>query len=196
MFVSKSLLCYHANMRKTKIHLPISNEGRKIKIVPTQPVIFLAGPIGNAPHWHNDAIQYLLDKDVDAFIASPRRTIDEKLKDLIQNDTGSYEEFPRQRAWEQYYLYKASENGCIFFYLPQEFSKEDPQKVYAHITMLELGEWIARHKINPKIKMIVATNGNFPEWHTIKFELETEGQVPTFHSLNEGLDAVMRVIEE
>lgn len=183
--------------RKTKVHLPISNKGRKIKIFPTQPVIFLAGPIRNAEHWHNTAIQYLLDKNVDAFVASPRRTADESLRPYIEIDDASYEVFPRQRAWEQYYLNQAADNGCILFYLPKETSEKDaPEKVYAHITMMELGEWIARHKVNPKINLIVASDGDFPEWSTIRFELETEGVHSIYSSLEDGLNAAIRAIEK
>ncbi len=181
------------NDRKTKVCLPITNEGRKVKIVPSQPVIFLAGPIRNAPHWQDDAIRYLLDKNVDVFVASPRRAIEESLKSFVELDNPGYELFPRQRAWEQYYLYQAADDGCILFYLPKEAEvKDDLEKVYAHITMMELGEWIARHKANPSMNLVIATDGNFPEWSTIEFELRTEGITSIFTSLEEGLDEVIK----
>ena len=181
------------NTRKTTIHLALTDKDRKVKIVPAQPVIFLAGPIRNAPDWQSEAIKFLLDKDVDAFVASPRRTAPDSLRPFIAKDNNQYEVFERQRAWEQYYLYKASDNGCIFFYLPAESKvKDDEEKVYAHITMMELGEWIARHKANPEVNLIVATDGDFPEWSTIKFELESESISAIYTSLQEGLEAVIQ----
>ncbi len=180
---------------KTRIHLPITYQGRKVKIIPTQPVIFLAGPIRNAPHWHDEAIKFLLNENADVFIASPRRTIHADLIKFVELDNNSYEIFERQRTWERYYLDAASENGCIVFYLPKESEiKDDPNKVYAHITMMELGEWIARYKHDREIGLIVATDGNFPEWSTVKYELEQDG-IPYVDSLEKGLKYALSHIE-
>ncbi len=191
-------MCYDTGMSdlKTKVHLPITDQGRKVKIVPTQPVIFLAGPIRNAPVWQDDAIKYLIDQNVDAFVASPRRTIREELRPFVEADNSDYEIFERQRAWEQYYLYKAADRGCILFYLPKEAEiKDDQEKVYAHITMMELGEWIARRKEDPEIHLVVATDGSFPEWSTIEFELKTEGVTNIYSSLADGLKAVVEFVK-
>ena len=43
------------------------------------PLIFLAGPIGSAPNWQDEAIDFLLSKDSDLIIASPRREIRDNL---------------------------------------------------------------------------------------------------------------------
>jgi len=40
--------------------------------------------------------------------------------------------------------------------------------------MLELGEWIARCTSNKEINLVIGTDGSFPEWSTIKNEIETE----------------------
>ncbi len=164
------------NIVKTKIHLPISNENRKVKIIPNQPVVFLAGPIRNAPPWRDEVIETLLEKNLNIFIASPSRTISDKLRPHVEIDNKEYEVFERQRAWEQYYLDAASKNGCILFYLPKESeTKEVPDKIYAHITMLELGEWLVRHEIDKNINLIIATDWNFSEWSTIEYEIKTFG---------------------
>lgn len=159
----------------TKFHIPISNEGRKVKIKTDLPIIFLAGPIRNAPKWQENAIEFFLKKDKSVFVASPTRTIKESLNIYLEKDRKEYEIFERQRAWEQYYLDGASKNGCIIFWLPEESSKKEyPDKVYAHITMLELGEWIIRKKLNPNINIVIGTDRQFPEWSTIEYEIKTE----------------------
>ncbi len=168
---------------KTKIHLPRSSDGEKIgtrpvKIETDLPVIFLAGPILNAPKWHEEAIRLLLRKNKAIFIASPTRELSSDLTELVEKDDQSkYEIFPRQRAWEQYYLYAASKKGCILFWLPGEAEeKEVPDKIYAHMTMLELGGWIARCKMDQSINLVIGTDGNFPEWSTVEYEIRTELQ--------------------
>lgn len=182
---------------ETTVHLPINENDRKVKIVTPKPIIFLAGPIRNAPPWRNEAIKLLIEKDLGVFIASPARTISEELRPYVEKDKVEYELFERQRAWEQYYLYEAAKKGCVFFYLPKESeTKEVEDKVYSHITMLELGEWIERHKNNKKINLVIATDGSFPEWSVVKYELEKEGVTNIYLSLTEGIDAVARLVSK
>jgi hypothetical protein len=182
--------------RNTKIHLPISDKGRKVKIETNLPVLFLAGPIRNAPKWQEEAIELLLEKNESIFVASPTRTIKPSLMSYVETDKPEYEVFERQRAWEQYYLSSASQKGCIIFWLPKEVQpKEVEEKVYAHITMLELGEWIARKKNNQNIKIVIGTDGQFPEWSTIEYEIKIELpdlQIKT--SLKETIDTALSFI--
>jgi hypothetical protein len=62
------------------------------------------------------------------------------------------------------------------------------------MTMLELGEWIVRHKMDPAINMVIATDGEFPEWSTVLFELKTEGVDHIVGSLEEGIDLAIDLI--
>jgi len=180
---------------KTKIHLPCSyygNEIRKnVEIGPDNlPVIFLAGPIRNAPKWQEEAVRIFLKRNESVFVASPTRELSHDLMKFVEKDDPSkYQTFERQRAWEQNYLYAASKKGCIIFYLPKEMEeKEFPEKLYSHITMMELGEWIARRKENEGINLVIATDGDFPEWSTIHYELKTEiPNVPVCKSLEEAI---------
>lgn len=189
-------------MNKTKIHTPCSyykSETRKnVKIETDLPVVFLAGPIRNAPKWQNEAIKMFIEKGKELFIASPRREVGSDLIEFTEKDNPSnYQQFDRQRAWEQYYLYSASKNGCIIFYLPKEAEKEDLNKVYGHITMMELGEWIARCKENPEINLIIGTDGEFPEWSTIEYEIKTEiPNTPICNSLEETIETAINLINQ
>lgn len=180
--------------RNTKIHLPISNKGRKVKIETELPVIFLAGPIRNAPKWQEEAIKILLEKNENVFVASPTRKVHPHLMPFMEVDKDEYEVFPRQRAWEQYYLNTASQKGCIIFNLPKEAEvKEFPDKIYAHITMMELGEWIARCKQDKEINLVICTDGNFSEWSTIEFEIKTElPMVPIVNSLEKAIETALK----
>lgn len=164
-----------------------------MKIETDVPVLFLAGPIRNAPKWHEDAVAILLEINREIFIAAPVRHLRWDLIQLAEKDTGLYQQFERQRAWEQYYLYAAAQKGCIVFWLPKESEcKDDIHKVYAHITMMELGQWIARCKTNRGINLVIGTDGHFPEWSTIEFEIKTEiPHVRIFSTLKETLDAAL-----
>jgi len=169
---------------------------KNVKIEASRPVIFLAGPIRNAPKWQEEAINIFLEKNEAVFVASPTRELGSDLMLFTEVDKPSeYELFERQRAWEQYYLYTAAEKGCIIFYLPKEAEeKEFPDKLYAHITMMELGEWIARCKMDKEINLVIGTDGNFPEWSTIEYELRTELPiVPICNSLKETIETAIRL---
>ncbi len=186
-----------------KLHIPISDRDRKVKIEPEFPVLFLAGPIRNAPKWQEEAIKYIIDWElirfnvpINIFVASPTRTLSPKLMALCEKDDDNYEEFSRQRAWEQYYLNEAAERGCIVFWLPKEAEiKDDENKVYAHITMMELGEWIARK--TPDTNIVIGTDGEFPEWSTIKYEIESEHDIaiPICYSLEETITKALTLIQ-
>lgn len=187
-------------MPNTKIHLPVHHsltgsgeKGRKVKILTKLPILFLAGPIRNAPRWHSDAMRIVLQKDAPVFIASPARHVEDDLFEFVEKDREEYETFPRQRAWEQYYMYTAAEDGCILFWFPQEeLPKKHAEKVYAHISMVELGKWIERKKIFPQTRLVIGTDGSFPEWDTIRFEIETElPGLPVYYSLKETVEAAL-----
>lgn len=184
------------------IHMPVSPDGdlgkRRFVNIPTSlPILFLAGPIRNAPQWHSDSIRIANDLDWSGFIASPARNLEADLLDLIEPDNGEYNVFPKQRAWEQHYMYQAAERGCIMFWLCKELSiKQFPDKVYAHITMLELGKWIERRKLLHQTRLAIGTDGEFPELSTIEFEIKTE--LPGFviqRSLRETVEAAFKAIQ-
>lgn len=184
---------------KTKIHLPRScygNEMRKnVNIGTNLPTIFLAGPIRNAPRWQEKAVKIFLEKNEAVFVASPTRDLSLDLMPFVERDNPfNYQTFERQRAWEQHYLYSASNKGCIIFYLPKEAEvKEFPDKLYAHITMMELGEWIARCKADKEINLVIGTDGNFPEWSTIEYEIKTElPMTPICSSLEETVETALK----
>lgn len=187
--------------KKTKIHLPVSFNGngiarKNVKIETDLPVLFLAGPIRNAPKWQEEAIKILIKKDEEIFVASPTRDLSDDLLSCLEVDNENYETFERQRAWERYYLNQASSRGCIVFWLPKEAEvKEVPDKVYAHITMMELGEWIARCTADKEMNLVIGTDGNFPEWSTIENEIKEElGMFHICTSLEETIESALRHI--
>jgi len=65
------------------------------------PLIFLAGPIMNAPLWQDRAIEFLFSQTDKVAVASPRREVNERFSKYILKGDETY--FPRQRAWERYY---------------------------------------------------------------------------------------------
>ena len=132
------------------------------------PLIFLAGPIGSAPNWQNEAIDYLFSLNSDLVIASPRRGARESIVSYLL--TGNENYFSRQRAWERHYLDIASKTGAILFWLPGE-AEHKCEKVYGAMTRLEIGQWMTNYRHDKEVRFCVGSEGNFPELDTIKYDL-------------------------
>ncbi len=132
-----------------------------------KPVIFLLGPIRSAPLWQDDAIRFLLHEDV--LIASPRRSVDDSLKQYVASGDKSY--FPRQRAWEWHYQEIASQNGALLFWLPKE-AVHNCKKSYGLMTSNEFGHWTAMQQMYGNIPLVFGTDGGFNEWSTFEYDLK------------------------
>ena len=135
------------------------------------PLIFLAGPIGSAPNWQDEAIDFLFSQESNLVIASPRRGVGDKIAPYIATGDETY--FPRERAWERHYLDIASKIGAILFWLPGE-AEHDCNKVYGAMTRVEIGQWMTRYNLNNNVRFCVGSDGKFPELHTIEFDLRLD----------------------
>lgn len=133
-----------------------------------EPIIFLAGPIGSAPKWHEEAIDLLFKEEPGLIIASPNWGV----KDLFAHYvcTGDDAHFEKQRMWENHYMDLASKKGAILFWLPGE-EKHNCQKVYGATTRLELGEWITQFRYDPSVRFCIGSDGSFPEMSPIRTDL-------------------------
>lgn len=186
--------------RGTRVHIPTAPPG-KIFIVPPEdelgrmPTIFLAGPVRNAPKWQEEAIRLLVETNESVFVASPTRYVSDDIVPFLEVDSpaGDYIVVDRQRDWELRYLELAEEYGCILVWLPAEAEvKEHPEKIYAHITMMELGGLITKCESNEKINLVIGTDRKFPEWPTILFDLETKvPHVQIHYTLKEAVEAAL-----
>jgi hypothetical protein len=125
-------------------------------------LIFLAGPISNAPLWQDKAIEILRGLDKSIYIASPHKS-----------DVSSHNEsdkdgiFLKQLDWEVEYLEKASKNGAILFWLPTAQS-HDCKRSYARDTRGELGEWRGRLMHDKSIKIAIGGEDEFDGFDIIK----------------------------
>lgn len=135
------------------------------------PLIFLAGPIKSAPNWQDEAIGFLFSQEENLVIASPRRGIRDVIAPYVIPGDETY--FPRQRAWERHYLDMASKTGAILLWLPGE-AEHDCKKVYGAMTRVELGQWITRYHFDKNVRFCIGSDGNFPELHTIEFDLKMD----------------------
>jgi len=133
-----------------------------------EPIIFLAGPIGSAPKWHQEAIEFIMSKNLELIIASPSTTGHEKFTDYILE--GDDTKWGRQRAWELHYIDLASKHGCLMFWLPGE-AQHSCYKVYGGTTRLELGEAITDYKHDKSYRFCVGTNQQFPEAGPIHYDM-------------------------
>ena len=140
------------------------------------PLIFLAGPIRSAPNWQDEAIEIIFAHNPEVVVASPRRGVRENLEKYVLSGDANF--FPRQRAWERHYLDVAGkpeseQGGAVLFWLPGE-AEHNCQKVYGAMTRLELGQWMANYRHDPEVRFCVGSDGNFPDLHTIAYDLKLD----------------------
>lgn len=135
------------------------------------PLIFLAGPIKSAPNWQAEAIDILFSLNQDIIVASPKKEFGDEILQYVMQGNENY--FPRQRAWERYYLDIASKAGSILFWLPGE-ERHDCKKVYGAMTRIELGQWMTKYKNEKSIRLCFGSDGNFPELSVIKYDLSLD----------------------
>ncbi|HJX05189.1 MAG TPA: hypothetical protein VJ461_00595 [Candidatus Nanoarchaeia archaeon] len=132
------------------------------------PLIFLAGPIMNAPKWQYEAIELIISADDEVLIASPTRELKEDLKKYLIPGIENY--FHRQREWERHYLDIASQIGAIMFWLPAP-AVHTCDVVYGAMTRIELGQWMTNYRHDKSVRFCVGTDGNFPGFRTIVYDL-------------------------
>jgi calcineurin-like phosphoesterase family protein len=126
-------------------------------------IIFLAGPIQGSVNWQDTAIKLLKDElPKDCKIACPRLP--------YKPDEFNYN---KQVDWETEYLKMASSDGIILFWLANE-EHHDPERCYAQTTRFELATWLERQKNNPKIKICIGIEKDFPGKKYIEKKIEDE----------------------
>lgn len=142
---------------------------RPPEIVSTSiPVIFLAGPIQNAPEWHQEAIAMF---PTTTLIACPKR--EGHRKPLEVSD------YAAQVDWETTYLNRASESGIILFWLPVAVS-HNCDRPYAQTTRFELGEWWTKaSNYDNNIKLLVGIEKGFPNERYLKHRLSKNMEIYT-----------------
>jgi len=135
------------------------------------PLIFLAGPIGSAPNWQDEAIGFLFSQKPDLVIASPRKGTRANIAPYII--TGNEFYFSRQRAWERYYIDIASKTGAVLFWLPGE-AEHNCKKVYGAMTRFEAGLVLGWYKYDKGVSFCVGTDGRFSEFDTMLYDFTTD----------------------
>lgn len=132
------------------------------------PLIFLAGPIGSAPEWQDQATRFIFSQEKDATVVNPRRYVSSDLIEYLAKGDNNF--FSRQRAMERHYLDLASKKGVIMFWLPGE-EKHKCEKVYGAMTRYELAQWSTRYSFDNSLRICIGTDGKFPEMRTIAYDL-------------------------
>lgn len=187
-------------MGAIELHIARSKKDRKQLINTEKSVLFLAGPIRNALKWHDIAIRFIVSYRFGwpLFIVAPIHKT-EKYSEILVDDSMSAPVFERQRAWELHYLELAAKKGCTVFWLsnPAPFPEHEG-KVYAHITMMELGNAVERKRHEgDAFNLVVGVDNNFPEWETIKLDLDTKApSVPICYTLEDTIKSAIKLIEK
>jgi len=127
-------------------------------------LVFIGGPIQNAPAWHEKAISTLEDLIPGVTVACPKRPAGVK-KDFSQD---KYEE---QVDWETYYLNSSYMMGGILFWLPVQESRSD--RPYGQTTRFELGEWKTKFQVNP-FPFSVGIEPGFPNEKYLRRRLQQD----------------------
>jgi hypothetical protein len=107
----------------------------------SKPVVFLAGPIAGAPHWHADAIDLFARAAAeegarDYAIACPRPP------NWTLAKHSSFAEFEANEIWEQEHIEKAMQHGVLIFWLAGEVVHQYG-RAYAQTCRVQLGESLA-----------------------------------------------------
>lgn len=149
-----------------------------------RPLIFLAGPIENAPKWHAKAIKLIVNRYPEVIIAVPVwNRAGFASYNILEGDDSR---FPRSRLWELHYMDHASTNGAVLFWLPGPGKITNPKKVYGAMTRVDIGEMIERYRGDKTTRFCVGTNGKFPEFHTIECDLSVRApDIPIRKTLRE-----------
>lgn len=123
------------------------------------PSIFLAGPIQDAPPWHEDAIRILSDMlkdwETPCTIACPKRS----WKPRPLTNAG----YRGQVAWEIQHLRYAD---VVMFWLPVQETYSD--RPYAQTTRFELGETFSRSLLMENVRFIIGMEKGFPNERYIR----------------------------
>jgi hypothetical protein len=130
-------------------------------------LVFIGGPIQNAPAWHEKAINILENSIPGVTVACPKRHTDTKdtKKDFSQD---MYNE---QVDWETYYLNSSYMMGGILFWLPCSETKSE--RPYGQTTRFELGEWKTKFQINP-FPFSVGIEPGFPNERYLRRRLQQD----------------------
>ena len=154
------------------------------------PLIFLAGPIRGASDWQSSAAEYLLSKNTDLIVATPRRESTESLSKYKLQGRTDY--FNTQRAWERHYLEIAAYAGCIMFWLPGETDHEC-KKSYGAMTRLELGQAMTEYRHDKDYRFVIGSDGKFSELDIIKYDLKLDApDKKIFTTLEETCDEAIK----
>lgn len=150
------------------------------------PLIFLAGPIGGAPHWQDKAIE-IISEGCGIYIASPSTKLRKK---YIENSLPLDRITQTQLEWERFYLDYASTRGCVLFWLPTQIEptpinpKTGFPKPYARDTRGELREFAVNKYF--KINSVIGAEENFDGLNVIKRNLlEIDPKIEFHNTLEE-----------
>ncbi len=136
------------------------------------PLFFLAGPVLGGGDWQRRMTDLLLHRVGDCIIVNPSRyqANHPQYQYQIKGSRGSFE---TQTLWERYYLREAAlefPTGCIIFWLPceSETAPRDDGNPYAMDTRGEVSEWRTHLQYNPKVRLVIGAEPDFPGLRTIR----------------------------
>jgi len=114
---------------------------------PSDPAIFLAGPITDAPNWQLDAVRILRERARSPiFIFNPRQ---EKSPTVVEFTDEMYYE---QVNWELNHLKHCTGYGVILFWMAcPVIARKAPERAYAQTTRLEFGKYSALSNFGAKV---------------------------------------------
>lgn len=161
------------------------------------PLFFLAGPVQGGGDWQRRILPLIKRYEEHCLVASPcRYKEDDELRKLHALPYSGDGIFERQTNWERHYLERASQNGCILFWLSCE-DKYNPRtdgQPYARDTQGELGAWRVHLKYNSSVRVVIGAEPGFPGLSVIKCNLDGDlgKDFPIYSTMEETVKAAVR----
>lgn len=159
------------------------------------PLFFLAGPVRGAGDWQWNCCE-LINAQLPHFYAALPCRYTNSHPALAFALTGPTDKFDRQLTWERHYIEQAALAGCLIFWLPCE-KADDPRvgdEPYAMDTRGELGEWRGRMMNDPRLRIVVGAEPNFPGLSQIQRNFTQALQRPFV--IHDSLNAVVHAALE
>lgn len=138
----------------------------------TGPLIFLAGPIQQAPNWQAEAIRLIASIRPQVLIANPR------------GPEPWHGDYKAQVDWERFHLNHASKQGIILFWMARETS-HNCERNYAQTTRVEWGRMFERH-LNQGARIAIGVEEGFSGEKYVRDMVSTEApNLHVHHNLSE-----------
>lgn len=157
-------------------------------------LVYLAGPVLGGGGWQEEAIDLLATKVKNPLIACPMLFHFPHKYAGSQISQGEEPPYENQIEWEQHFMYLATIEGCLLFWLPKECEPYRTRHPYAMITRDEIGAWRTHKKYVPHMRMVVGIEDGFPGKPELVWLLQNQIGLEAHETLEATINAAINVL--